>query len=1318
MVLIRSRALPLFALLASFLLGACEERIYKPPVNNGALDAAGGTFGADAGAGMDFGYAPPDVPGPGTTDTAPVNPPDGPPIPTGPTCGDGKVEVPETCDDMNSTPGDGCSGVCTIEPNYECPTPGQACVSLVVCGDGKLTGSEACDDGGKVDGDGCSAMCTVELGYTCPTPGQMCVKTVNPRCGDGSIDVGEGCDDTNNNSLDGCSSTCQREPGWKCPMPGKPCEKDPYCGDGHLDMGEQCDDGNNKPADGCTGACTMEPFYECPTPGMPCKSTIVCGDGKITGDEACDDVNSMANDGCSADCKQVEPGYTCPPSGGKCTKTFVPVCGDGMLSFGEVCDDGNAINGDGCSADCKTVQQGWRCPVVGMKCSLIAVCGDGILSPGEQCDDGTATAAQDGCPSNCILQPDFICPVPGQPCQSTIVCGDGKLGGQEVCDDGNTAPINNTNDGCSSDCKTIGAGWDCPVPGIACRAKQCGDGMRRGSEQCDDGNPTNNDGCTACVVDGQKPADDFGWVCTEDANGKSTCGHTTCGNNTGRQGTEQCDDNKNSSLLDGCTPQCHAVPSCPPGGGPCTTACGDGMLLPIDMAMGQECDDGNLANGDGCSSTCKRELGFECTDLEGPIDLSRLPTIFRDFKPYKTTDADSHPDFERFGTMLTQKIVADTLAADGQPTHRRDAANAWINYAVTTNGDGAPFDPAFDYFSCWYHETGVCAHYVKTIPLFLNMTLAGTTYTFDSQGAFFPIDGMGWGNFENPSHNYNFTTEARAWFQYKGGESLEFFGDDDTWIFINKKLAVDLGGMHVAKRGRILLGDPADMNKVKSCDFQVFPVTMMPGVIASGNDCGATSPPMMPFRELNATNMNDLGLQAGNVYEIAVFQAERKSHQSSYKLTFTQFSAKKSSCHTKCGDHFRTPDEECDDGSTGNQGLYGGCTAQCKLAPHCNDGMVNGPEQCDDGLNRAPSYTGAVRACTAGCKWSGYCGDAAVNGPEQCDKGTGNNNGGYNGCNQDCTRGPFCGDGTTNTNNGEECDDAANNGTPGSKCTTTCKLKCGNGTPDPGEQCDNGTVNNVGGYGKCTMECKLGPRCGDGVIQPANETCDDGKNDGSYGTCTSMCQLGPRCGDGVIQMQNGEICDNGPMNMANPYGKGLCNQRCHPAPYCGDKQVDSPQEKCDDGMSTGQPGSCTTNCSDYVPLPSCGDSIVQSGEQCDQGAANGTAGSTCDTHCKFKCGNGTRDPGEACDNGVNDGSYGTCNKDCTLANYCGDGVKAGPEQCDQGASNMSNPYGPGKCTTTCLIAPYCGDGRIQTTFGEKCDGTPDCNSMCQPAIIF
>jgi len=56
------------------------------------------------------------------------------------------------------------------------------------------------------------------------------------------------------------------------------------------------------------------------------------------------------------------------------------------------------------------------------------------------------------------------------------------------------------------------------------------------------------------------------------------------------------------------------------------------------------------------------------------------------------------------------------------------------------------------------------------------------------------------------------------------------------------------------------------------------------------------------------------------------------------------------------------------------------------------------------------------------------------------------------------------------------------------------------------EACDDGSAQNTGGYGKCNPDCTLGPRCGDGKINGAEESCDNGAENGlGLGACNPAC---------------------------------------------------------------------------------------------------------------------------------------------------------------------------------------------------------------------
>jgi cysteine-rich repeat protein len=67
-----------------------------------------------------------------------------------------------------------------------------------------------------------------------------------------------------------------------------------YCGDCIISSsrGETCDDNNNVSGDGCSSSCTVEPKYSCIIGGMGCSMCyLICGNGDIDSGEQCDGIN-------------------------------------------------------------------------------------------------------------------------------------------------------------------------------------------------------------------------------------------------------------------------------------------------------------------------------------------------------------------------------------------------------------------------------------------------------------------------------------------------------------------------------------------------------------------------------------------------------------------------------------------------------------------------------------------------------------------------------------------------------------------------------------------------------------------------------------------------------------------------------------------------------------------------------------------------------------------------------------------------------------------------------------------------------------------
>ena len=520
-------------------------------------------------------------------------------------------------------------------------------------------------------------------------------------------------------------------------------------------------------------------------------------------------------------------------------------------------------------------------------------CGDGVLTPDEACDDGNRLSG-DGCAADCSrTEPGFSCAAAGRNCSPIAVCGDGIVAVNEQCDDGNTG----AGDGCSSLC-LIEPGHRCSGQPSLCSPAICGDGVREGIEACDDGNPRPFDGCSAhCQVE----------------------------------------------------PQCQAAS--------CVSVCGDGLVI------GEECDDGNRVDGDGCSAQCKREPGAVCLaqpvpELVNGQNVLRIPALFRDFS---TTHAD-------FGANACAARAPGALAANLQASGRPTLSAAPNAVAAACLSTAASFAE-------WYTDNANNAALVGELLLFDDgaggyvnrfgadgqkfpaFDPAQQQRSFDGTPLFFPLDGSGSATELQPAsiptqfgvasptpestlfpgaanHDFAFTMEVQHRFRYSADTraSLTIGADDDVWIFLNGRLALDLGGTH----------DPL---------FGTLAIDAAQGTVTATVLDGA-SPSVVSVS-------SGFGLAPDSVAALSIFHAERKPPFSAFELQMTGFEPSVSQCFSVCGDGLLTLREQCDDGL--NAGGYGACGPACVLGPFCGDGIIQTEfgESCDVG----PGGDATCRGC-------------------------------------------------------------------------------------------------------------------------------------------------------------------------------------------------------------------------------------------------------------------------------------------------------------------------------------------------------------------
>ncbi|HCU23697.1 MAG TPA: hypothetical protein DF383_01670, partial [Deltaproteobacteria bacterium] len=461
-----------------------------------------------------------------------------------------------------------------------------SCGDLGLCGDGVCSTQEDCST--------CSADCGT------------CASCAHDRCLEGSS-LEPRCDECVSQICAGdpycCTGTwdslCAQQVVTLC---GRSCEPG-ICGDGVCNANEECE--------------------SCP---QDCGVCPVCGNGIVEGIEECDDGNTRTGDGCSAECigcghdvctqlGTLDPGCDSPciaevcravPS--CCTEQWSLACVQKVEELcGRTCSEGTCGNGvlegnEACEADTLACTPPGFCdlgPGSGNTCRCLNTCGNGICEY-ELTANSNPRETSESCPQDC---PPLVCGNgtvdSGEQCDGAAECGFGLVGD---CDVG---PGSGNTCRCLPTCATPGhetceAQFHETEANCADCASVCGNGLLGANEECETTFP--------CGVRGPFPA-----FCDAGEGTGNTC---RCIPTCGTPGHEACEAQAGENSL-----------NC----GDCPPACGNGL---VETSHGEECDDGNVISGDGCSNTCLNECNHDkCStgtalaprcDEAGPPCISKI----------------------------------------------------------------------------------------------------------------------------------------------------------------------------------------------------------------------------------------------------------------------------------------------------------------------------------------------------------------------------------------------------------------------------------------------------------------------------------------------------------------------------------------------------------------------------------------------------------------------------------------------------------------------------------------------------------------------